>query len=179
MAPSYALPLLAVMFIDVVLDELRPASSSLGDGSLTRRSRPREAAPLVVGVGPYGTSLPLHCCIQRFDRVLFTRSGPGPLLSIHEHIDWYLEMLAWPHSITGLGVAVLASLYSRPLSETAELRASLASRRLDPPDRVSSLLHRRQRERFRSARRCNDGDCVRSHPRATSRFLGRTTLDRH
>jgi hypothetical protein len=108
MAPSYALPLLAVMFIDVVLD--------------ARRHRLRWVTvllPVVVVLlvaGPWWL-VSGHTALH----YLFTagyngstgfssQKGGLALSSIHEHIDWYLEMLAWPQSI-GLGVAVLASLW--------------------------------------------------------------------
>ncbi len=108
MAPSYALPLLAVMFIDVVLD--------------VRRHRLRWVPVLLpvvvvlVVAGPWWlvsghTALHYLFTAGYNDSTGFSSQGAGlGLSSIHEHIDWYLEMLAWPQSI-GLGVAVLASLW--------------------------------------------------------------------
>jgi hypothetical protein len=108
MAPSYALPLLLVLFIDVVLD--------------ARRRRPRWATVFVPAVvvlllaGPWWL-VSGHAALQYLSSAGYDTStgfsaqkgGLGPS-SIYQHVLWDLDELAWPQSIA-LGIAVLASLW--------------------------------------------------------------------
>jgi hypothetical protein len=121
MAPSYALPLVLVLFIDVVLD--------------ARRRRPRwttlfvPALVVVVLAGPWWlvsghTALHYLFTAGYNTSTGFSSQSAGLTpSSIHQHINWFVEALAWPQSIA-LGVAILVSLlgvarYRRKLDYTS------------------------------------------------------------
>jgi hypothetical protein len=108
MTPAYALPLLVVVFIDVVLD--------------ARRRRPRwatilvPAAVVIVVAGPWWL-VSGHTALQYLSTAGYdtstgfsARTGGVNPSSVFVHITWALGELGWPQSIA-LGVAVLASLW--------------------------------------------------------------------
>ena len=108
MAPSYAFPLLLVLFIDVVLD--------------ARRRRLRwttvflPALVVLLVAGPWwlvsGHTALHYLFTAGYNNATGFSSQTAGLTpsSIYQHINWFLETLAWPQSIA-LGVAVLGCLW--------------------------------------------------------------------